>query len=162
MIPNVVCLGFCELVQLVQFDAKLTTLFATNIRDSKVTIAGITFTISIKAIVEATGIPNNSEKWFKNLDLDTQHYRPFFKGDYKEGIKKIFPFGQLLEKYAPLMKIIMKYFSCEGRFSRLYKYHVRSLMHFTGTKLLNLHFYLFRSLSKMEEKVQHKQIKPHH
>jgi hypothetical protein len=121
VIPNVGCLGFCELVQQVQSDAKLTTPFATNLRDSKVTIPGITFTISTEAIVEATDIPNSGEKWFKNLDPDTQHYRPFFKGDYKEGIKKVFPFGQLLEKYAPLMKIIMKYFSCEGRFPRLYK-----------------------------------------
>lgn len=48
-----------------------------------------------------------------------------------------------------MMKIIMKYFSCEGRFSRLYSYHIRHLMHFTRVKLLNIHYYLFRSIDKM-------------
>jgi len=45
----------------------------------------------------------------------------------------------------------MKYFTCEGRFSRLYKYHV------TGVKTLNLSYYLYKILAKMEEKVQHRQ-----
>lgn len=52
------------------------------------------------------------------------------------------------------MKIIMKYFSCEGRFSRLYTYHIRLLMHFTRVKFLNIPYYLFRSIDKMASIVQ--------
>ena len=43
----------------------------------------------------------------------------------------------------------MKYFSYEGRYSRLYSYHVRLLMHFTRVKMLNLPYYLYRSIEKM-------------
>ena len=59
------------------------------------------------------------------------------------------------------MKIIMKYFTCEGRFSRIYQYHIILLMHFTSEKPLNFPNYLFRSLVKMTEKVQSK-IRYHH
>lgn len=52
------------------------------------------------------------------------------------------------------MKIIMNYFTCEGRYSRIYKYHMKLLMHFTGVQRINLSYYLYKSLVKMEEKVQ--------
>ena len=67
-----------------------------------------------------------------------------------------FPFSHLLASYAPLMKIIMKYFTCEGRFSRVYAYHIRLLMHFTRTKQLNLPYFLYKSIEKMASPVQKK------
>lgn len=48
----------------------------------------------------------------------------------------------------------MKFFKCEGKFSRLHQYHIRLLMHFIATKSLNLSSYLYRSLTKMSKKVK--------
>jgi len=59
---NVGCLGFCEQVQQVKYHAKLTNLFTTNLRIDKVTVIGVSFTISTEAITAATGIPNSGEK----------------------------------------------------------------------------------------------------
>ena len=64
------------------------------------------------------------------------------------------PFRYLLEKYAPLMKSVMRFFTCEGRFSRFYAYHIRLLMHFISQKPLNMCNYLPKSISKMLEKIQ--------
>jgi hypothetical protein len=153
---DVGCLGFCERIQEVGCHAKLTSLFATNFKKDKTTIVGIDFTISTDAISIATGIPNHGEIWFKGMDLDIENYKIFLKPHYKNNPTHIFPFRQLLDRYAPLMKMIMKYFTCEGRFSRMYQYHIRLLMHFTAIKPLNLPHYLFRSLVKMIEKVQRK------
>jgi len=50
----------------------------------------------------------------------------------------------------------MKYFTCEGRYSRLYSYHIRLLMHFTKVKMLNLPYYLYRSIDKMSYVVQNR------
>jgi type IV secretory pathway VirB10-like protein len=47
------------------------------------------------------------------------------------------------------MKIIMKFFTCEGRFPQIYAYHIRLLMHFTRTKLINIPFFLHKSIEKM-------------
>ena len=116
----------------------LTKIFISNLHDNQVTLAGVTFTVSTAIISVATGIPNVGEKWFKQKDLDENYYEPFIKPRYKYQRKRIFPFSYLLERYAPMMKIIMKYFSCEVIFSRLYAYHIWLLMHFIRVKMLNI------------------------
>lgn len=154
---NVGCFGFCELVQRVKYYANLTSLFPTHLRKDKVTIAGVSFTISTEFIAIAIGIPNNGKKYSKSQDLDLQNYQPFIKVHYKHNIMKVFPFGKLLEIFYPAMRVIMKYFTCEGIFSRLYKYHVRLLMNFTRVKPLNLSYYLYKGFNRMAKKVQHRQ-----
>ena len=79
---------------------------------------------------------------------------------YKDYKKSIFPFSHFLERYAPMMRVIMKYFTCEGRFSRLYSYHIRFLMHFTRVKMLHLPYYLYRSIDKMSYIVQKRDYPP--
>jgi len=136
----------------VQYHPELTKLFVTNLKKGQVTIAGVTFTISIDIRSPTIGIPNMGEKWFKIQELDAQLYQSYLKAPYKDNIKKIFPFGQLLDKFSPLMKIIMKYFTYEGRFSRIYGDHIRFIMHFTREKLLNIPYYLYRSIEKWHTK----------
>ena len=143
-------------MQEVGYNHDLTSLFALNFKRDHVTIAGVNFMVSAEIISSATTILNEGEIWFKGMGLDLEHYNFFLKPQYKQSHSHIFPSKQLLDKYNPLMKIIMKYFTCEGRFSRLYQYHIRLLMHFTSIKPLNLPNCLFRSLVKMTEKVQSK------
>ena len=53
-----------------------------------------------------------------------------------------------------MMRKIIKYFTCEWRYSRAYSYHIRLLMHFTRVKLLNLPYYIYRSIDKMASVVK--------
>ena len=53
------------------------------------------------------------------------------------------------DRFAPLMKIIIKYFTCEGRFSHSYAYHIRLLMHFTRVRMMNIPYFMFRNIVKM-------------
>jgi hypothetical protein len=55
-----------------------------------------------------------------------------------------------------MLKIIQRYFSCEGRFNTLYHYHIRLLLHFTGKVHMNIPYYLLRSIGKMADRVQEK------
>ena len=151
---NLGCYECCEQVQRVQHHPELTILFVANLCDNKVTLAGVTFTVSSSIIVDATRISNVGIKWYKAQDLDEHYYEPYIKSKYKNEKKRTFPFQFLADKYAPMMRIIMKYFTCEGRFSRLYTYHVRLLMHFTRVKMLNIPYFLFRNIEKMAYIVQ--------
>ena len=151
---NVGCFQFCERVQQVQSHPELTRLFILNLRDKQSNFAGVTFELSSDAIAHATSIPNVVEIWFKRANFDIRCYEPFLKPRYKEGCKSIFPFSHLLERYAPLMRIIMKYFTCEGRYSIIYSYHIILLMHFTTIKMIHLPYYLYRSIDKMSSIVQ--------
>ena len=86
----------------------LTRLFITNIHDRQVTLVGVTFDMSTNAISAATGMPSVGEKWFKQGNLDLSYYEPYLKPRYKDDKKSIFPFSHLLDRYVPMMKIIMK------------------------------------------------------
>jgi hypothetical protein len=62
----------------------------------------------------------------------------------------------MLEGFDKMLKVIQRYFTCEGRFNMIYQYHIRLLLHFTGKDAMNLPFYLFRSIGKMSDRVQAK------
>ena len=50
----------------------------------------------------------------------------------------------------------MRYFTCEGRFSRLYSYHIHLLMYFTRVRMMNIPFFMCRNIEKMVPIVQRK------
>ena len=68
----------------------------------------------------------------------------------------VFPFRFLRDEYAPLMRIIIRYFTCEGRFSRLYSYHIHLLMHFTQVRMMNIPFFMCQNIERMVPLVQRK------
>jgi len=111
------CYGFCEMVEMVKFHHDLARLFVTHLENNEVKLAGITFTLSPVIISEATGIPNIGEKWNKGKYIDREFYEPYIKATYLGKLKRVFPFKFLEDRFAPLMKIISKYFTCEGSFS---------------------------------------------
>ena len=60
------------------------------------------------------------------------------------------------DNFSKLLLIIQKYFTCEGRYHKVYSYHFKLIKHFVGKISLDLPFYLHRSLEKMADKVQAK------
>lgn len=118
------CFDFCELVERVQFHHELGTLFVANLHNNKVTLAGVTFAVTPLVISQDTKIPKVGEKWYKAQDLDEHYYEPYSKPQYRRQVKRIFPFKFLENRYVPLMRIIINHFACEGRFSKLYTYHI--------------------------------------
>lgn len=143
------CYEFCEQVERVQYHPNLTRHSVTCLRDNKVTIAGVTFIVSPSIISNATGIPNVGEKWYKAQDLDEHYYEPYIKTQFRNDVKGLFAFRFLKDKYVPMMKIILKYFTSEGIFSKLYTYHIRLLMHFTRVWMLNLMYLFFKNIEMM-------------
>lgn len=136
------------------FYEKLKDWVAVQLKGETAIIAGIEFSFSVASISIATGLPDNGEYWFIGMNLDLENYKPFLKTPYRDTHTHLLPFRYLLQKYAPLMKIFMRFFTCEGRFSKLYAYHIHLLMHFTSKKPLNMCNYLFRCISKMSENIQ--------
>ena len=66
------------------------------------------------------------------------------------------PRNQLIEQFDRILKIIHRYFTCEGRFNTLYDYHIRLLLHFTSKIEMNVPYYLLRSIGKLSDRVQAK------
>jgi len=122
----------------------------------EVSLSWLAFTLTPEAISVATGIPNVGEQWHKKKKVDRQHYEPYIKAIFLNELTRVFPFRYLKYEYASLMRLIMKYFSCEGRFSRLYSYHIHFLMHFTKVRKTNLPFFICRNIERMNTFMQHK------
>ena len=63
----------------VQYHHELARLFVLHLRNGKVTLAGVTFTLTPETIYQATRIPNVGEQWNKRQQIDKEHYEPYIK-----------------------------------------------------------------------------------
>jgi len=150
------CYHYCELISQIQHHRELARLFVLHLHDGHVNLTGVDFILSPETITEATGIPNIGEQWNKRQQLEKSYYEPYIKPRYMRHLSRVFPFQYLNDQFAPLMKLIIRYFSCEGRFSRLYACHVRLLMHFTRVRMMNIPYFMFRNIERMVFLVQKK------
>ena len=83
-----------------------------------------------------------------------QDWKEFIKSEHSEiDLTNAIPRSFMKDNYSKLLMIIQKYFTSEGRFHMVYSYHLRLLLHFLGKSSLDLPFYLYRSLTKMSDKV---------
>jgi len=101
------------MVERVKYHHELARLFVTHLDKNEVNLDRVTFTLSPAIILEATGIPNVGENWNKGQDIDREYYEPYIRAKYHNKLKRVFPFKFLEDRFAPLMKVIIKYFTCE-------------------------------------------------
>jgi hypothetical protein len=115
------------------------------------------FEVTEASISVATGIPITGERWFKAKALSSAYAKDLFKFEYQANdLSQSMPRSQLIKQFDRLLKIIHRYFTCEGRFNTLYQYHIRLLQHFTGNFEMNVPYYLLRSIGKMLDMIQDK------
>jgi hypothetical protein len=152
------CLDFCEKMQ--RGHPEVSKKFALNFNGVKTKVGTLDFEVTEQSISTTTEIPVQGEKWFKAMSLKSAFSKDFLKPEYQEdNLSKGVPRNHMLEYFDKMIKVIQRYFTCEGRFNMVYQYHIRLLMHFTGKDPLNLPFYLLKSLGKMSDRVQAKSKK---
>ena len=101
-------------------------------------------------IAEVTELPSTSEKWSKTTIPKNVEFRSYLKPEHRGVVwKKSVPSFWLEEMWKQLLKAIVVYITCEGRYNRAMIYHFKLINQFIGKIPLNLPFYLHRSLVKM-------------
>ena len=131
--------------------------FALHFDGIKTKVGDLDFEVSDASIATSTGIPNTGERWFQSMILNASFSKEFLKPDYQTyNLSKGVPRSHLVEDFDKMLKIIQGYFMCEGRINMLYQYHISLLLHFTGKYIMNIPFYLLRSMGKMSDRVQAK------
>jgi hypothetical protein len=147
------CLSFCQNMQ--RGHPEVAKEFALHFDGRKTKVGDLEFEVTEAYISAATWIPITSEKWFKAMILSSYFSKYLFKPEYQANeLSKSMPRSQLVEKFDRLLKIIQRYFTCEGRFNTLYHYHIRVLLHFTNKVEMNIPYYLLRRIGKMSNRVQ--------
>ena len=144
------------MVERVKYHHELARQFAINMENNVVHLVGINFTLSPAIIAEATGILDVGEKWSKKQNISKQHYEPYIKAKYHGKLRRVFPFKFLEDQYVPLMKLIIKYFTCEGRFAKHYGYHIRLHMHFTRVRMMSIPYFMCKNTERMTVIVKRK------
>ena len=79
----------------------------------------------------------------------------FLKLEFVEtDLTKAVPKDCIKENYANVLFNIQRYFTYEGRYQKVYSYHFKLQLHFTGMIYLDLPYFLYQSVAKMADKVQ--------
>lgn len=129
--------------------------FAPNFKGTYTKVGILHFPVSPNRISQATRIPRTGEECFKAMNFNLKICDDLLKPE-NVGINMIIgiPRTFLKGNYSKLLMVIHKYFTCEGRFHTKYLYHFKLLLHFIGKQLMDIPFYIFRSLGKISDKVQ--------
>ena len=141
--------GFVKKIQV--FHQQVEESFALAFDGTKVVIGREEFHVDEDLIAEVTGLPRTGENWFKTIVTKNFEFISYLKPEHKNIVwKKSIPTSCLQEKWQHLLKSILVYITCEGRYNRVMIYHFKLMNHFTGRSLLNLPFYLYKILTKMD------------
>jgi hypothetical protein len=149
------CFNFCQKMQ--RGHPEVAREFSLNFDGTKTKVGTLELEVSEETIEATTEIPNTGERWFKAMNLNATFSKEFLKPECQgDNLSKGVPRSHMIEGFDKMLRVIQRYFTCEGRFNMIYQYHIRLLLHFTGKDLMNLPFYLFRSIGKMADRVQAK------
>jgi hypothetical protein len=152
------CYEFCKKVQ--SSHQQVAEAFSLTFDGRKAVIGKDEFLVDETLIAEVTELPRTGENWFKTTVTKEVEFRSYLKPEHKCLIwKKDIPMSFLEEKWQHLLKSILVYITCEGRYNRVMIYHFKLMNHFTGRSPLNLPYYLHRSLTKMAHQVKAKPSK---
>ena len=129
--------------------------FSLSFDGSKAFIGKEEFQVDETLIEEVAELLRTREKWFKTTITKDVEFRSYLKPEHKNVVwKKSIPSTWLEEKWQQLLKAILVYITCEGRYNRVMIYHFKLMNHVIGRILLNLPFYLHKSLTKMAHQVK--------
>ena len=84
-------------------------------------------------IVEVTELPRTGDKWFNTTITKNVEFRSYLKPEHRNVVwKKSVPSTWLEERWQQLVKAILVYITCEGRYNTAMIYHFKLMNHFTG------------------------------
>jgi hypothetical protein len=131
--------------------------FTLNFDEKKAIIDQDEFEIDEALIAEVKELPTTGEKWLTITVIKNVEFGTYLKPEQRGWIwKKDIPISFHEDKWKQLLKDIMVYITCEGRYNRVMIYHFKLINNLTGRNPLNLPYFLHRSLSKMDHEVKAK------
>jgi hypothetical protein len=123
------CLSFYQNMQ--RGHLEVVRQFSSHFDGLKTKVGDLEFEVSEASIATTTRIPNTRDRWFKSMTLNDAFFKDFLNPDYQtDNLSKGVPRSHLFVGFDKMLKIIQRYFTCEGRFNMLYQYHIRLLLHF--------------------------------
>jgi hypothetical protein len=135
-------------------DEHVSMEFALNFDGYEVEIGKLLMLVTEKTIAKACRLVVGGERWWKKEHVVTEFVNQFLLPDKQNpNWRKGIPHNWIRPEWHTALIVIHRYITCEGRFSLIYIYHIRLLMHLNGDYPLNLPYFLLKSLTKMSKRV---------
>lgn len=116
-----------------------------------------------ESIGVASNLPIDGEKWFKNKMIIGGDVNQFLKPEHRDPNRaKGIPRDWIVDEWMEALLMLKRFITCEGRYSTIFLFHLRFLLHLAGIKRMNLPYYFLRDLNKMAMKVQANPKTPPH
>jgi hypothetical protein len=145
--------SYCE--KLTTFHQQVAETFALSYDGRVAKVGKEEFIIDEASIAEYTGLSRTGSCWFKTSLHSNVEFRSYLLPVHKTLIwKKDIPLSYLEPKWQTLLKAILVYITCEGRYNRVLYYHFKLLNHFTGREPLNIPYFFHKTLTKMAKQVK--------
>jgi hypothetical protein len=104
---------------------EIVTEFTLNLREGSSRVCGIEIPVTEEAIAEVSGLPQNGQQWFSR-----RFVLPEFPEAFLQVGESIVQKGQGYDRHSlphpwkEVEKFIMRYMTCEGRYSTIFKCHL--------------------------------------
>lgn len=136
---------------------KVTKEILVNFDGQQVMVGALTFLFNEHMIATAIGLLRDGENWFKGLTVKPKQCNQFLMDDHQNpNWSKDISRSWVKHEFHDFLYLVKKYITCEGRFTATFLYHMRFLLHLYDNQKMNLSFFLWRSLTKMDLKVKGK------
>jgi len=94
------------------------------------------------------------ERWWNKEHVVTEFLNQFMLPDKKNtNWKRGIPRSWIRPEWHTALIVIHRYITCKGRFSLVYIYHIRILIHLNGDYPLNIPYFLLKIFTKMSKRV---------
>ena len=99
---------------------EVTRVFSLSLADSRVKIADLQFRVDERSVALATSLPLTGERWFKYERMEITEWRQMIKNPCQDvSFRTGVPRKYFKKEWRPVLDVIHRYVTCEGRLSRL-------------------------------------------
>ena len=122
---------------------KYSSDFVDTFDGKKAKVEGLLFPVTEESIAKATNIAAEGERWFKRKPVQGVNLNFFLKDNCHDPCWSIGVHSRILKlEWEKPMWQTQLYFTCDGRFSKVFLYHMRFLVHMVGFNKMNLPYFL--------------------
>ena len=129
------------------YHAEVSYRFAQCLDKDIVSFDTLKFKLTKELIVEATGIQDEGDLWFKKVPF-TFNAKKYFPPGVIAYWGKGVPIQNFKPEWIEPIKVLQSYVTCEGRFAFVLKYHFSFLQHLSDESKMNLPFFFLKILQK--------------
>ena len=128
---------------------KYSSDFVDTFDGNNAKVEGLLFPVTKETVAKVTNIAAEGEMWFKRKPVQGVNLNFFLKDNFHDPCWSVGVHSCILKpKWEKPIRQTQLYLTSDGRFSKVFLYHMRFLVQMVGFNKMNLPYFLHQSLIK--------------